>query len=946
MEHVRDAFISYSHKRDVELAQGLQRGLQRLARPWTRRQMISVFRDTTSLSANSDLGGSIKRELARSRYFIYLASPEAAASRWVREEIGYWVANRPMDHFLIAISSGSIAWDADSGDFDWSRTTALPQDALRSKFSREPLWVNLTDIRRSGKFSLRDAEFRDAVAALAAPLHGMDKDALESEDLRQHRLATRVLRSAVAALSVLLVTSLVAGVVAWQQRGEALARARTSASQALAARALEVAASDPRKAAQFALYAEQVQPTGESTEALARAMTANEGVSRHFEAGTDAVADFRGAGTVPACRVAISPDGGTFAYYVDFGEVHVYDVRSGRSRPNLPTNGPQNGGVLQFSGDGSLLVVEAAYNKIELWDVARSKLLRTIDTGDGKKLSRANQRLKGFALSRDGKWLAATYYTAAMDRQHLGVWDTATGDPVHQGPAESDDLTLAFDSSDRLVTLSVSPSTTRTYTPATRTWSAPRELPARPAQDRYVALSPDGDRAYVGTPKGSDKAELWDLLKGQRVLGEIDEPVLAASSTGTFALALTSDERDGIAMADGQAVTLYDPVLHRRRTLGSFSWPILSIAASSDGKWVAAGTENGAVSLFSTSKEQSRESLPNKDRVKPDELIPPGRIALRRAKNSTSLWRVTDGPSGMLRLGRIPRSVSTEEPVVAANADGTRVALVQDGDLTLWNPRTGSQVGPGKTFAEQDSGDRNRRTLLFMPDTMHLVVAVNGRLLLLDTRTWETRQDLGEFDTFADSADISGDGSTLAALVAGEAIMWRWTEDSRLKQVRKSTLNVDADSINVSHGGEKAVVIDKDQVISVVDVDTGRIAKSSGGLQYGGNDVVFSKDVRLLVQRTSSSSESGIQFWDPASGDALGSWNVPSWSSGDRDTTRLLAGPGGKVLSLTPDGTFARHAVGVAAWRSALCDLVPDPLPSAEYDRYLEDLKTSAPCGG
>lgn len=169
MERVRDAFMSYSHQRDAGLAQGLQRGLHRLARPWTRRQVISVFRDTTSLSASSDLGGAIKRELARARYFIYLASPEAAASRWVREEIAFWVENRPMDHFLIVVSAGAIAWDVESGDFDWNRTTVLPSDLLRGAFSREPLWVDLTEVRMAKAFSLRDAKFRDAVATLAAP---------------------------------------------------------------------------------------------------------------------------------------------------------------------------------------------------------------------------------------------------------------------------------------------------------------------------------------------------------------------------------------------------------------------------------------------------------------------------------------------------------------------------------------------------------------------------------------------------------------------------------------------------------------------------------------------------------------------------------------------------------------------------------------------------------
>ncbi|MCX4692742.1 TIR domain-containing protein [Streptomyces sp. NBC_01408] len=946
MDRERDAFISYSHKRDVTLAEGLQRGLHRLARPWTRRQVINVFRDTTSLSANSDLGGSIKEELARSRYFIYLASPEAAESRWVREEIEFWVANRPMDHFLIAVSGGTVAWDPRRGDFDWEGTTALPP-VLRGKFRTEPLWVDLTAFRESDRLSLRQAEFRDAVATLAAPLHGRSKDALDSEDLRQHRIATRMLRGAVAALSVLLVTALLAGVVAWQQRGEALDRARRSASQALAARALEVAGTDPRRAAQLALYAEAVQPTGESAQAMARAVAANEGVARHFEAGSDQVSGSRGAGTIPAAEVAISPDGSMLAYYLDFGEVHLYDTRSGKSLPSLPTNGPQNGGALQFSADGKLLVMETTSNEIELWDVPGAKLMRTIVASDGSKLSQAHKGLQGHALSDDGKWLAATYYTRAMDVEHLGVWDTGTGKAVTEGPASSAGLSLAFDGSNRLVTFAGHTGTVRDYTPASNTWSPSRQVPGLPSGDeaRSVTLSPHGDWAYVLAPKKGGKDELWNLTDGRRIAELVDGQPLATNSTGTRALALPTDSGRLISMSDGQSVTVYDPALRRRRSLGSFTWPVLSVASSADGKWVAAAAENGAVSLFATATRQGGENLPNENRVKPDELTSTGRLALRRSENSTELWTVTDADAGFQHRGRIPRKISTDESVVAVNADGSRAALVEGAELTLWDPRTGTQVGPSRTFPERYTGDRSRRPLLFMPDGIHVVVAGADRLLLLDSRSWETRQDLGEYSTIGDSADTSGDGRTLAAMdTLGDLTTWRWRDDARLEKVRKGSLSSIARAVVVSHDGQKVAAIDRDHLITSLDVSTGRVTKSSVGMQYADQSVVFSKDARLLVQRVRNGAEWTLQFWDTASGDAVGSWTVPDSGTDGESTVRLLSGPGGGVLSLKEDGTFVRHTIDLSSWHEALCALVPEPLPKDEYDRYLKDVEVDAPC--
>src|SRR5262245_65690 len=70
-----DAFISYSHSADGQLAPAVQSGLQRLARPWYRRRALRVFRDETGLSVNPHLWGSIERAMDESRYFVLLASP-------------------------------------------------------------------------------------------------------------------------------------------------------------------------------------------------------------------------------------------------------------------------------------------------------------------------------------------------------------------------------------------------------------------------------------------------------------------------------------------------------------------------------------------------------------------------------------------------------------------------------------------------------------------------------------------------------------------------------------------------------------------------------------------------------------------------------------------------------------------------------------------------------
>ena len=104
-----DAFISYAHDADAVFAPVVQRGLQRLAKPWNRRRAMEVFRDETSLAVSPGLWPSIRAALDASHAFVLLASPEAARSRWVGEEITHWVSSKGTDHLLVVVTDGS--WD-------------------------------------------------------------------------------------------------------------------------------------------------------------------------------------------------------------------------------------------------------------------------------------------------------------------------------------------------------------------------------------------------------------------------------------------------------------------------------------------------------------------------------------------------------------------------------------------------------------------------------------------------------------------------------------------------------------------------------------------------------------------------------------------------------------------------------------------------------------------
>jgi TIR domain len=89
-----DAFISYSHAADGSLAPALQHGLQTLAKPLYQRKALWVFRDQTNLAATPGLWSTIEEALAASRFFVLLASPAAAESPWVQQELDWWHRHR------------------------------------------------------------------------------------------------------------------------------------------------------------------------------------------------------------------------------------------------------------------------------------------------------------------------------------------------------------------------------------------------------------------------------------------------------------------------------------------------------------------------------------------------------------------------------------------------------------------------------------------------------------------------------------------------------------------------------------------------------------------------------------------------------------------------------------------------------------------------------------
>lgn len=220
-----DAFISYSQSKDRAIAAALQSTIQSLGKPWYQLRALRVFRDDTTIAATPHLWSAIEQALNQSRFFILLASKEAASSRWVDDEVSYWLKHKNRDTLLLALTDGELVWDHSLRNFQRPVGMPLPP-AIESAFAEEPRWIDLRSYR--GGADTRDASFIELAANFASVIHGIPKEDLLSREIRQQRRNLLVAWSIAGSLLLLL------GMAGWQWwRAERTAQAATATANEL-----------------------------------------------------------------------------------------------------------------------------------------------------------------------------------------------------------------------------------------------------------------------------------------------------------------------------------------------------------------------------------------------------------------------------------------------------------------------------------------------------------------------------------------------------------------------------------------------------------------------------------------------------------------------------------------------------------------------------------------
>jgi WD40 repeat protein len=511
-----DAFISYSHTADGTIAAALQSALHSFAKPWYKLRALHIFRDQTNLAVNPALWSSIREALDQSLFFIFLASPEAAASPWVEKEAEYWIGKNGTSHVLIVLTEGTLKWDHSSASFRSEDTNALPGSLLRA-FPEEPLFLDLRWARDpAAPLRLRAPRFHEAVLQLAATLHNRPKDELDGADIRNQRHTRWIAASGIVAI-------LLASLFAFRQTRVSHQESLQNLAARLAGDSVKVLSDSPdraREAALLAMESTRIHPSFQGNSAL-RAAVSLLPADAQFYLPENSDPDER------VRDMAFSRDGASLAVARDDGSTQLIDVVNKKpigyftpdeqpaatiELPGVPPTPPLDNDAavsVAFNSAASLLGVGARDGVVHVWALR-----------GGREFLRISH---GAPVSQISFHPKANQLATASDDGHVRIFDIDRAAIVADFKCPDKIVSTAFSPGGDLLAALSSEGVVSLFDPVHH--KLLRTLGGGEAGFN-LAFSDKGTRVAVAS---GDFASVWDVTSGKQLL-----KATHAASSGTL----------------------------------------------------------------------------------------------------------------------------------------------------------------------------------------------------------------------------------------------------------------------------------------------------------------------------------------------------------------------------------------------------------------------------
>jgi WD40 repeat protein len=577
------------------------------------------------------------------------------------------------------------------------------------------------------------------------------------------------------------------------------------------------------------------------------------------------------------------------------GDLKLWDLESGKERPNKVPPLPAGVNHLALHHDGRRLVVARIDGAVEVLDWTTGKVLHT--------LRKPGSRVCGLDLDRGGRIVATLFGSPAI------VWDIETGRQIATTAGTNQGVAFSPDGS-RLA------------------FGADQPQPVRILDGRFLddGLRLSGPQSLVGAvglsrdrrhvaALSAGKLFLWDAASGKEVYCVASRGIRLAVVPNTDFLVTGGDP----GLIEGGELYMREArtgeVVHRFR---GHRQHVVGVSCSADGRWLASTACNprranqpGEVRIWDLKARAPFRTIADQQHVFSVAISPDGAVVAGACLDkNVYLWE--------RETGKIVRKLTGQGSIVNAVAfrpDGKQVASGGvDGTIVLWNVATGREEQRLRGHQASGTGDGGIVTLAYGPDGRRLASASYLPPTGGEVKVWDVATGT-EALSLPGQVALAFDGTRLTTGAGGgeepfHVRVWEATPGTLVLRQRRHAGTVRA--IAASADRKRFASVGDDATIRIWDAGTGEettVLKGHEGCVW---HAAFSADGTLLA---SGGADHTVRVWDVQTGKERA---VLKGHTGD---VRAVAFSGeGLLASGALDGTVrlwdARRGELVRQWAS------------------------------